>query len=175
MATDAVDIASKELKRAVPNSVTDKLPIVGADGYLALMQQIPALQSESGLSAATIEHLLNRYGSLISEILELIASDVSLATSLHPSFPYIKAEILYAVTHEGAQSVDDVISRRTRLTFEAPENAETLVLQIADIIAPALGWNKNEKQLSIDEYMAIVHREREAVASLFEDKSAVNS
>ena len=94
---------------------------------------------------------------------------------MHPSFPYIKAEILYAVTHEGAQSVDDVISRRTRLTFEAPENAETLVLQIADIIAPALGWNKNEKQLSIDEYMAIVHREREAVASLFEDKSAVNS
>jgi len=175
MATDAVDIASKELKRSVPNSVTDKLPIVGADGYLALMQQIPTLQSESGLSAATIDHLLNRYGSLISELLELIVGEPALAQKLHPSFPYIKAEIHYAVSHEGARSVDDVISRRTRLTFEAPENAETLVAQIAEIITPILGWTKKQKQHSIDEYMAIVARERAALAAVFEDKSSVSS
>ena len=44
-----------------------------------------------------------------------------MAELLTPELAYIKAEIIYAVTHEGAQSVDDVLSRRTRIAFEASD------------------------------------------------------
>lgn len=175
MARDVVDIATRELKKSVPGSVTDKLPIVGADGYLALMQQIPTLHADSGLSIQTIEHLLNRYGSLISEILDLISEQPKLAKQLHPQFAYIEAEIYYAVSHEGARSVDDVISRRTRLTFEAQENAEALINAVADIISPVLGWGKKEKDRSIAEYKEIITRERAACSLLLEKGTSVKS
>jgi glycerol-3-phosphate dehydrogenase len=85
---------------------------------------------------------------------------------LDSTLPYIKAEIIYAVTHEGAMSVDDVISRRTRLAFEAPHAGLELVDEIASIITPYLGWGAKEKKASINQYRAQVVAEVQALAQL---------
>jgi glycerol-3-phosphate dehydrogenase len=166
MGKDAIDLAALDLRRLVAESCTEKLPLVGADGYFALTQQVSIIAHEYGLSESTITHLLNRYGSLISEVLEIIASDKKSGQLLEPTLPYIKAEIIYAVTHEGAMSVDDVISRRTRLAFEAPHAGLELVDEIASIIAPLLGWGAKEKKASISAYRAQVDAEVEALAQL---------
>ena len=68
--------------RITQDSVTEKLPLVGADGYFALEQQKERIAQESGLEVETVAHLLNRYGSLISEILEIIAEEPKLAAKL---------------------------------------------------------------------------------------------
>jgi glycerol-3-phosphate dehydrogenase len=159
MGKDVIDLAGIELRRIIAESVTEKLPIVGADGYFALMQQIDRIAEDSGLSADSVRHLLDRYGSLISEILEIITDDPKLAKQLTKDLPYLKAEIYYAASHEGARSVDDVISRRTRLAFEAPDCAIDLVNDVAAIIAPVLGWTAKQKKDSIKAYLDIAERE----------------
>ena len=166
MGKDAIDLAATDLRRLVSESVTEKLPLVGADGYFALVQQASRISDEYSIPVESVTHLLNRYGSLISEILELIASDKKLAQPLYQGLPYLKAEIVYAVTHEGAMSVDDVISRRTRLAFEAPQAGIDLVDDIAALIAPPLGWSAAEKKASVAEYRQQVEAEVAALAAL---------
>jgi len=166
MGKDAIDLAVTDLRRLVNSSCTEKLPIVGADGYFALTQQSAQIAEEYGIDEKTIVHLLNRYGSLISEVLDLVTEDKKLGQLLDPTLPYLKAEIVYAVTHEGAMTVDDVISRRTRLAFEAPHAGIILAADIADLIAPYLGWGAKEKKESIAQYRVQVDAEVAALATL---------
>ena len=163
MGKDVIDLAGVELRRIVADSVTSKVPIVGADGYFALEQQVDRIAEDSGLSPESVRHLLNRYGSLISEILELIKQDPKLAKPVTKDLPYLKAEIYYAASHEGARSIDDVLSRRTRLAFEAPNSAMDLVDDVASIIAPVLGWTAKQKKDSINAYFDIAEREIESL------------
>ena len=78
MAKDAVDAAVRALDGRVPASCTEDVPLVGAEGYRALWNQRERLAGQAGLHVARIEHLLGRYGSLIDELLDLIAADPTL-------------------------------------------------------------------------------------------------
>jgi glycerol-3-phosphate dehydrogenase len=171
MGKDAVDRAVIELRRITKESVTEKLPLVGADGYFALEQQRERIAQEAGIDVETVTHLLNRYGSLISEILEIIAHDPKLAKKLDADLPYIKAEIVYAASHEGARTVDDVISRRTRLAFEAEGHGVHLAEEVAILIAPILGWSSKERKESVTAYEELVDRELAALDELLEANS----
>jgi glycerol-3-phosphate dehydrogenase len=171
MAKDVIDRAVIELRRLTKESVTEKLPLVGADGYFALEQQKDRIAQESGLDVATVTHLLNRHGSLISEILEIIEDQPKLAAKLGAELPYIKAEIVYAASHEGARSVDDVISRRTRLSFEASNHGLYLAEEVAALIAPVLGWSAKERKESMAHYAGLVEREKAALDELLEVNS----
>ena len=171
MAKDVVDRAVIELRRLTQESVTEKLPLVGADGYFALEQQKERIAQESGLDVATITHLLNRHGSLISEILDLVKAQPQLASKLDADLPYIKAEIVYAASHEGARSVDDVISRRTRLSFEAVNHGAHLADEIATLVSPVLGWSAKERKESVAQYTELVEREKAALGELLEVNS----
>jgi glycerol-3-phosphate dehydrogenase len=175
MAQDVIDLAGKELHKEVRESTTDRLPIVGADGYNALVQQVPLISAETHLSESTVVHLLNRYGSLMSEILQLIAQDSSLSKPLGGGLPYLRAEIHYAVSHEGARSVEDVVARRTRISFEAEENGAALLEDIADIIAPLLDWNRKQRAESIAQYRMVLERERAEARRLLTSETAASS
>ena len=175
MSEDVIDLAGKELHHEVRESTTERLPIVGADGYNALVQQVSLIAAEAHLPETTVTHLLNRYGSLISEVLELIRQDQSLAKPLTQELPYLRAEIHYAVSHEGARSVEDVVARRTRIAFEADENGAALLEEIADIIAPLLDWGHKERVESINHYRGILERERVEAHRLLLPDTAVNS
>jgi glycerol-3-phosphate dehydrogenase len=166
MAKDAVDMATNDIEKLTSESVTAKLPIIGADGYWALTQQIDALASRFNLKQESITHLLNRYGSDISDILELIEDDRKLAAPLSRDLPYLKAEIVYAAISEGAVSVSDVLERRTRIWFEAPEFGIDLATATADLIAPYLGWKAADKKASIAEYKKLVDAAKAAAAKL---------
>jgi glycerol-3-phosphate dehydrogenase len=89
--------------------------------------------------------------------------------------PYIKAEIYYAASHEGAQNVDDVISRRTRIAFEAHNHGLSLTEEIAEIIAPVLGWSAKERKSSVAAYHSLVEREVTALDELWKDSEKISS
>ncbi|MEY4497966.1 MAG: hypothetical protein RJA40_71 [Actinomycetota bacterium] len=166
MGKDVIDLAVNDLRRIVADSVTEKTPAIGADGYFALVQQKGQLAELSGLSEETIIHLLNRYGSTIDEIFEIIYADKKLGQPLTSELPYLKAEIIYAATHEGAQSVDDVISRRTRISFEASDGGKSLAAAVATLIAPILGWDAEAKKSSISEFTKQLKNERSSLTKL---------
>ena len=66
-----------------------------------------------------VEHLLGRYGTLMSELLDLIAERPELGEPLAGAPEYLKAEACYAASHEGALHLEDVLTRRTRISIEA--------------------------------------------------------
>src|SRR6201992_1244381 len=79
MGKDAVDEAAFGLDQRVPESCTDRVPLLGADGYQALWNQRRTLAAESGIHPARVEHMLNRYGSMVHELLAMIQEDPALA------------------------------------------------------------------------------------------------
>ena len=174
MSEDAVNEAINHMRKIVPDSVTETLAIIGAEGYSVLMNQIPRLAQKYEIHESSVEHLLNRYGSLIDEVLEPARSDAELFQEVIPNLPYLKAEILYAVTHEGALSIDDVFSRRTRIAFEAPDQGLSVIDNVADLIAPHLGWSATQKTASIQEYRAIVERQNTELQTLKKSNSKVS-
>ncbi|MEY2637789.1 MAG: hypothetical protein RLZZ194_279 [Actinomycetota bacterium] len=166
MAKDAVDMATNDITKLTSESITSKLPIIGADGYWALTQQVDALAARYNLKTETIVHLLNRYGSDISDLLELISEDRKLATPVTRDLPYLKAEIVYAVIAEGAQTVADVMERRTRIWFEAPNFGVDLAQSIADLMSSYLGWKAPQKKASVAEYIKLVESAKKSAAKL---------
>src|SRR6266513_6502194 len=75
MARDVVDAAVADFGRSVPGSVTDQVPLLGADGLAAVQPAVGRLAEDYGVPRAAVEHLLGRYGTLAAEVLELIRAD----------------------------------------------------------------------------------------------------
>ena len=118
MGRDAVDAAVRGLDEKVPPSATQVTPLVGAEGYHVLWNQRARLARESGLHVERIEHLLGRYGSAIHDLLAEVARDPELGDPLEGADDYLRVEVRYAASHEGAQHLDDVLARRTRISIE---------------------------------------------------------
>ncbi|MBK8468778.1 MAG: glycerol-3-phosphate dehydrogenase/oxidase [Candidatus Phosphoribacter sp.] len=141
MAKDAIDEAARGLGGDVPPSATEDIPLVGAVGYRAMWNRRAALARQSGLHVERIEKMLMRHGVLTTEILDLVASDRSLGEPLTGGEDYLKAEIVYAASHEGALHLDDILARRTRLSIESFDRAITASRPAAELVATVLGWD----------------------------------
>ena len=163
---DAVDLAAKELGFKVAESVTERTPILGADGYHALANQVPALARRYNLDENRIEHLLGRYGSLISEVLAPAAEDASLLEAVPGAESYIWAEVRYAVTHEGALHIDDIVSRRLRVAIEFADRGVAAAQPIAEFVAPLLGWDQNDIEREVSQFKQHTEAELAAEAAL---------
>lgn len=162
MAADAVDAALVDLPSGVGECVTDQIPLMGAQGYQALTNQTDRLARERKLPTWRITHLLDRYGSLLDEVLELADDDPSLLEPLPGAEEYLKVEIVYAVTHEGALHLDDLLARRTRISIEAHDRGVACADDAARLVAPVLGWDEERVADEVAAYRARVTAERES-------------
>jgi glycerol-3-phosphate dehydrogenase len=162
MARDAVDAAARGLEQAVPPSVTEATELVGADGYRALWNQRERLAEQSGLHQARIEHLLGRYGSDIHDLLAEVERRPELGEPLPEADDYLQVEIRYAATHEGALHLDDVLTRRTRISIETWDRGVGAAEPAARLLAEVLGWDDAEVERELEYYRARVEAERES-------------
>jgi glycerol-3-phosphate dehydrogenase len=167
MGRDAVDAARHSLgPDGVPDSITDRVRLVGADGFEIRTNQRAALARESGLHRARIDHLLGRYGGLVDEVLELVAEQPDLAEPLEGAEDYLRAEVVYAATHEGARHLDDVLTRRTRISIETFDRGITAARPAAELMARALGWDQARLDDEVDHYLRRVEAERQSQREL---------
>ncbi|MFD5095443.1 glycerol-3-phosphate dehydrogenase [Amycolatopsis thailandensis] len=173
MAADAVDVAVEDLGRPAPSSWTERLPIVGATGYHELWGSRHALVQRTGLPIRRIEHLLQRYGTAIDDILESISERPELGEPIPGTAEYLKAEVVYAVSHEGALHLEDVLTRRTRISIEERDRGVTAAPVVAGLMAPLLGWDSHKQEREVANYLARVEAERSAQAQ--PDDEAANA
>ncbi|MGV0341877.1 glycerol-3-phosphate dehydrogenase/oxidase [Corynebacterium mastitidis] len=166
---DAVDLALQDVPKKVSESITDQTPILGADGYHALSNQVPALAARHGLTEKQIEHLLGRYGSLYEEVLAPAVEDKDLLAPLPAAEGYLKAEALYAVTHEGALHLEDVLGRRLRVSMEYAHRGLDSAEAVADLIAPVLGWDEAAKKKEIETFRGRIEAELAAEKALTDE------
>lgn len=162
MAADAVDAAVQDLGRSVPPSCTANVPLVGAAGYRAVWNRRANLAEVSGLDVPRIESMLSRYGDRISDVLAQIADDPNGRQALPGAERYLSAEVNYAVTHEGARHLDDVLARRMHVSIESADRGLAAAPVTAAIMAIELGWDRATQEREIRVYQDRVRSELES-------------
>ncbi|MGW6426287.1 glycerol-3-phosphate dehydrogenase/oxidase [Nocardia sp. NPDC055053] len=171
MAADVVDAVTARLGGDIPASDTAQLPIVGAEGYREMLAAADALAATVDLPVEVVEHLLGRYGALTTDIFALFGADHALRQPIPGAPDYLAAEAVYAVTHEGALHLDDLLTRRTRISIEVPDRGLAAAPEIARLIAPLLGWDDETTNAEINRYYDRVHAEL-AANEASDDESA---
>ncbi|GEP36627.1 FAD-dependent oxidoreductase [Nocardioides psychrotolerans] len=175
MARDAIDAAAHSLKTTVNltirDSITDRVPLLGADGFETRSNQRVLLARRSGLHVARIDHLLSRYGGQIDDLLALIADHRLLALPLTGAEDYLAAEVVYAVTHEGARHLDDVLTRRTRISIETFDRGVAAAPAAARLMAGELGWDEARTAEEVDHYLRRVEAERQSQLMLTDQEA----
>ncbi|MFG3620590.1 glycerol-3-phosphate dehydrogenase/oxidase [Nocardia sp. NPDC047654] len=159
MAYDAVDEVAEDIPARVSPSVTAKVPLLGADGYFALVNQTVQLAETFGVHPYRIKHLLDRYGSLIEEVMAFAADKPELLQPITDAPSYLQVEAVYAAAAEGALHLDDVLARRTRISIEYPHRGANCAEQVAQLIAPILGWDDEDIDREVQTYQARVDAE----------------
>ncbi|MGM8363738.1 FAD-dependent oxidoreductase [Flavobacterium sp. ARAG 55.4] len=101
---------------------------------------------------------LDIYGSDSELILQMMKKDCSLSEKIHPSYPYTKAEIVWAVENEMALTVEDILARRTRLLFLDTKAATETTDCVAEIMRATLGRNEQWKQEQIILFKQLAQR-----------------
>jgi glycerol-3-phosphate dehydrogenase len=162
MARDAIDAVAHGLDGKIAPSCTDQVPLAGADGFQAMWNARAALAKSSRLHVARIEHLLRRYGTLIGELLDLIAADPSLGKPLGGADDYLRVEIVYAVTHEGARHLGDVLARRTHISIETWDRGLSAADEVAELMAGPMKWKTKQVARELENYRAEVAAERKS-------------
>jgi len=160
MARDVVDAAVADFGREIPASVTDQVPLLGADGLAAVRAGAGRLAEDYQVPRAAVEHLLDRYGTLAGEVLDLIRADPGLAQPLGEGHPYLRAEVAYAVTHEDALHVEDVLVRRMRLFIESADSGTGVAAEVSTIMGRLLGWNRRKRAAEARRYLELVAAEQ---------------
>jgi len=175
MARDAVDAAGHSLRTtgnlSIRDSITDQVRLLGADGYETRSNQRVLLSRRSGLHVARIDHLLGRYGGLVDDLLALVADRPELAEPLVGAEDYLAAEIVYAVTHEGARHLDDVLTRRTRISIETFDRGVAAAAEAARLMAGELGWDDDRVHEEVDHYLRRVEAERQSQLKLTDQEA----
>ncbi|MCP2289141.1 glycerol-3-phosphate dehydrogenase/oxidase [Nocardia amikacinitolerans] len=159
MAYDAVDEAAQDIPARVSPSITEKVPLLGADGYFALVNQTVQLAEAYGIHPYRVKHLLDRYGSLIDEVMALAEGKPELLQPITEAPSYLQVEAVYAAAAEGALHLDDILARRTRISIEYSHRGAHCAEQVARLVAPVLGWDEAEIDREIRTYQARVQAE----------------
>ncbi|MEY8039626.1 glycerol-3-phosphate dehydrogenase [Saccharopolyspora cebuensis] len=160
MAADAVDAISPDLTGRVARSITDRVPLLGADGYHALVNQADQLAAEHGLHPYRIRHLLDRYGSEIHDVLAVAQGRPELLKPIPEAPNYLQAEVVYACSHEGALHLEDILTRRTRISIEYPHRGVECAEPVARLAAEVLGWDEEQISREVELYVKRVEAER---------------
>jgi len=159
MAIDAIDTAAQYIPARVAPSITEKVRLLGADGYFALINQAEHVADLHGLHPYRVRHLLDRYGSLISEVLVLAEDRRELLDPITTAPVYLKVEAAYAAAAEGALHLEDILARRMRISIEYPHRGVDCAREVAEVVAPILGWTRQDIDREVDTYRARVEAE----------------
>ena len=115
--------------------------------------------SHYGLHPYRVRHLLDRYGSLISEVLSMAEGKPELLEPITDAPVYLKVEAVYAAAAEGALHLEDILARRMRISIEYPHRGVDCAREVAEVIAPVLGWSAEDVDREVATYLARVEAE----------------
>lgn len=150
MAEETIDVASKILGRKKACS-TKTAYLLGAAGY-----DSQAILASGGLSA----HLGERYGTEAHFVSDIIQSDPRLLTPIVEGLPYTEAEVVYAVRHELASTVDDVLSRRIRARLMARDASASAAGRVGEILQQELKLQPEQVAEQVASYRAAIKHEK---------------
>jgi glycerol-3-phosphate dehydrogenase len=163
MARDAVDAVLGEGARGRPSG-TAELPIIGAAARSDLDALATRIAARHGVGELAGRSLVDRHGTEAEAVLALGAVGDRNRT-LADGFPYLEAEVAWAVEQEHALSLDDVLSRRIRLAPELRDRGAAIAPRVAAILGECLGWDEGRRAEEVTSYLDGAHREFDVPAT----------
>jgi len=157
MAQDTVDILSKR-DRSKLTHPTRNLALHGSAGWYVEKQTLAHDAEALGLAPDIIDQLGQSYGTEMRKVLELVASDRSLAERLINDLPYIKAQVVYACRYEMALTPHDILARRTAITLEDRRRGLDIVDTVTALMAKELEWTEQQQQLQAETYRTVIQQ-----------------
>jgi glycerol-3-phosphate dehydrogenase len=161
MARDVIDAAlGRAAARSRPSGTAD-LRVVGAADEAARLRiagELATIDSIADAHPEAATRLTARHGTEAPAIAAL-GGELDLLRPLVPGRPFLEAEVAWAVRHELALSVDDVLSRRLRLSPELGEHREAVASRVAGIMSRELGWTPIDCERERDAYLVSAARE----------------
>ena len=159
MAKDVVDrIADRDGKRA--RCRTDEIALGCARPYEDVVAETLDAARAVGVGDAEVaETLVRQHGEAAADVLSLVL-ETGLSDPLSPAACHLAAEVVYAARHEGAATLDDVFSRRTRLALRAKDAALPAAPSAARLLAAEIGRDDAWADAQVTAYEAAVRRER---------------
>ena len=151
IAADVVDEVDRVLGHPPRGTPTDDAPLPGGVMAGPVDDEVRAATAAAG-DAATGERLVFAHGSAWRDVLALAIGDPDLARPLVPGLPYLRAEVVYAVRHEMALTLADILVRRMPVAFETRDNGRAAARDAARIVAPLLGWDPAQMAAAIEQY-----------------------
>ena len=144
---------------------TKERPLPGAQGLeeptLAAVARVgQRLIGEHGLDGDTATHLCGVYGVRAEIIAQAIRADRALAERINADSPYVWAEVDFAVQHDLAKTVDDVLSRRVPILLVGRDQGLDVCDRVADRMQQLLGWSETEKARQLASYREQVAESR---------------
>ncbi|MDR1431284.1 MAG: glycerol-3-phosphate dehydrogenase/oxidase, partial [Propionibacteriaceae bacterium] len=170
MARDAVDSAvgedspDRDHFSSFPKNRTADIPIFGAADYQTARADIQREGPFAGLPDQVLDHLVSRHGSAVRELAQLATADPALAEPIPGYHPYLWAEISYACRAEGAMTIRDVLERRTRIAACFADGGESILDQVATVMAAELGWSESQRGKQLSGYRTWRSAEQAALA-----------
>ena len=154
MAKDTVDRAVSVIPGLEPSrsSATDGMLLHGAHGYTPLLSI--RLAQDYGLDGEVSEHLCQSYGDRAIEVAKVASLTGCrwpvVGRRLVSEFPYIEAEVRYAVRHEMALTAVDVLANRLRLAYLNTQAAQEALPRVVELMAEELKWTKEQKKAQLE-------------------------
>jgi glycerol-3-phosphate dehydrogenase len=164
MAKDTIDVCGEVMGTQLPDSRTHELPLLGAAGHERTTGEAPRLAERAAVPETEIHRMIGRYGTMTRELVAMMAANPALAETVAGAPGYRRAEIKFAATHEAALHLDDVLTRRTRISIETADRGLAASADAAGIMAEVLGWDDATKERELAHYAARVAAERESQA-----------
>jgi glycerol-3-phosphate dehydrogenase len=161
MARDVIDGAlGPAVTRRRPSDTAERQLIGAADRetLARLKSELGAIPEIAAAHPEAASRLVDRHGTEASAVAAL-GRDLDLLRPLVQDRPFLEAEVAWSVRNELALTLDDVLSRRLRLSPELSDRGAALAPRVASIMARELGWSAGRSSEEVDAYLENATRE----------------
>jgi glycerol-3-phosphate dehydrogenase len=129
--------------------VTERIQLAAGTSDGEAHEAASQAATEFGIDVAAVEHLMETYGGNYRVILELTRESEELKSTLIDGLPHIEAEVVYAARYEMAATVEDLLSRRTRIELLAHDHGRSCAMRVVSLMGRELGWSAAETQSAL--------------------------
>jgi len=150
MAEDTIDAVQREMGNEVRASLTRQQPLAGAEGYDQNFAS--KLEREYALPADVARHLSGKFGTRALKVLSLLRENPQWQARVSSGAPAIEAELVYSIRFEMAETIEDLLARRTGVEMYGWREALAAAPVAGELLAREKGWSSAKKTDAVSDY-----------------------
>ncbi|HKF24333.1 MAG TPA: FAD-dependent oxidoreductase [Candidatus Acidoferrum sp.] len=150
MAEDTIDALEREMGRQPGPSLTRQQPLAGAQDFDTGFAG--KLEKEYALPADVARHLAGKFGNRARKIADLSRENPAWKARVSPGAPAIEAELVYSSRFEMAETIEDLLARRTGVEMYGWGEALAAAPVAGEVLAREKGWDRDRQRNAVAEY-----------------------